>query len=51
MRAIGGVAYYNDGDWVESCTALVEHDDGRIELLNWVDEIAARKPAVLPAAA
>jgi UDP-2,3-diacylglucosamine pyrophosphatase LpxH len=51
MRAIGGVAYYNDGDWVESCTALVEHDDGRIELLNWADEIAARKPAVLPAAA
>ena len=51
MRAIGGVAYYNDGDWVESCTALVEHDDGRIELLNWADEITARRPAALPAAA
>ena len=25
----------NDGDWVESCTALVEHLDGRFELLDW----------------
>jgi hypothetical protein len=25
----------NDGDWVESCTALVEHHDGRFELLDW----------------
>jgi UDP-2,3-diacylglucosamine pyrophosphatase LpxH len=42
MRIIGDVAYYNDGDWVESCTALVEHFDGRMELLHWADEIAAR---------
>ncbi len=28
------VFYYNCGDWVESCSALVEHHDGRIELLN-----------------
>lgn len=42
VREIGGVAYYNDGDWVESCTALVEHHDGRMELLHWADEIAAR---------
>lgn len=42
MREIGGVAYYNDGDWVESCTALVEHFDGRMEVLNWAEEIAAR---------
>jgi len=27
--------YMNDGDWVESCTALVEHADGRFELLDW----------------
>jgi UDP-2,3-diacylglucosamine pyrophosphatase LpxH len=25
----------NDGDWVESCTALVEHIDGRLEILDW----------------
>jgi UDP-2,3-diacylglucosamine pyrophosphatase LpxH len=40
IRAIGGVLYCNDGDWVESCTALVEHDDGRLELLRWADQAA-----------
>ena len=35
MRDIGGVLYLNDGDWVESCTAVVEHHDGRLELLDW----------------
>ena len=42
MREIEGVAYYNDGDWVEGCTALVEHFDGRMEVLHWADEIALR---------
>lgn len=37
MRTIGGMLYCNDGDWVESCTALVEHDDGRLEILRWAD--------------
>ena len=37
MRMIGDVLYINDGDWVESCTALVEHFDGRLELINWAD--------------
>ncbi len=35
MREVGGVLYLNDGDWVESCTALVEHFDGRLELVDW----------------
>ena len=35
MRMVNGVLYVNDGDWVESCTALVEHHDGRLELLDW----------------
>jgi UDP-2,3-diacylglucosamine pyrophosphatase LpxH len=35
LREIDGVAYINDGDWVESCTALVEHADGRLEILEW----------------
>jgi len=35
MRVIEGVEYFNDGDWVESCSALVEHMDGRLELLHW----------------
>jgi UDP-2,3-diacylglucosamine pyrophosphatase LpxH len=29
------VLYCNDGDWVESCTALVEHWDGRLEVIDW----------------
>ena len=35
MRTVNGVLYLNDGDWVESCTALVEHHDGRLELVDW----------------
>jgi UDP-2,3-diacylglucosamine pyrophosphatase LpxH len=35
MRRIDGVLYCNDGDWVESRTALVEHYDGRLELVLW----------------
>lgn len=35
MRDIGGVLYCNDGDWVESRTALVEHFDGRLEIVHW----------------
>jgi UDP-2,3-diacylglucosamine pyrophosphatase LpxH len=35
MRMIRGVLYVNDGDWVESCTAAVEHFDGRLEILPW----------------
>jgi UDP-2,3-diacylglucosamine pyrophosphatase LpxH len=41
-RRFGDITYYNDGDWVEGCTALVEHQDGRMEILHWADEIAAR---------
>jgi len=35
MREIAGTLYCNDGDWVESRTALVEHMDGRLELVHW----------------
>jgi UDP-2,3-diacylglucosamine pyrophosphatase LpxH len=35
MRDIDGIAYINDGDWVESCSALVEHPDGTLEILEW----------------
>src|SRR6202012_2476911 len=35
IRQIGGVTYANDVDWLESCTALVEHFDGRLEILDW----------------
>ena len=35
MRDIDRVLYCNDGDWVESLTALVEHADGRLEIADW----------------
>ena len=35
IRTIDGVVYCNDGDWVESRSALVEHHDGRLELIFW----------------
>ena len=35
IRMIGGVLYLNDGDWVESCSALVEDARGTMEILRW----------------
>jgi UDP-2,3-diacylglucosamine pyrophosphatase LpxH len=35
IRDIGGVTYVNIGDFVESCTAVAEHHDGRLEILHW----------------
>jgi UDP-2,3-diacylglucosamine pyrophosphatase LpxH len=37
MRVMDGVLYCNDGDWVESCSALVEHFDGRLEIVKWME--------------
>ena len=34
VRNIGGVEYFNTGDWVESSTAIVEHYDGTMQLLR-----------------
>jgi UDP-2,3-diacylglucosamine pyrophosphatase LpxH len=48
-RMIDGVHYLNDGDWVESCSALVEHLDGRWEILYWQNpNIAAKSVVELP---
>jgi UDP-2,3-diacylglucosamine pyrophosphatase LpxH len=38
IKEIDGIIYMNDGDWVESCTALVEHHDGRWEIVTWTKE-------------
>ncbi len=35
MRRIGDILYLNDGDWVESCSALVEDARGNLEILRW----------------
>ena len=43
-RLIDGIHYLNDGDWVESCTALVEHADGTFEIINWHAAAAAQIP-------
>jgi UDP-2,3-diacylglucosamine pyrophosphatase LpxH len=49
IRDIDGVLYCNDGDWVESCTALVEHWDGRLEILTWANQHGADQHALQPA--
>lgn len=50
MRDIGGIAYINTGDWVESCTAVAEHHDGRLEILRWTRLSGeAAVPQALPA--
>ncbi len=41
IRQIGDITYYNDGDWVESCTALVEDRDGAITIVDWAAEAAS----------
>lgn len=38
IRQIGNVLYCNDGDWVESCTALVEDWQGNLSIIRWADE-------------
>lgn len=35
IKEVGGLSYLNCGDWVDSCTAIVEHPDGRMELVKW----------------
>ena len=50
QRSIDGIQYYNDGDWVEGCTALVEHQCGQMEILHWAEIVATRESAELAAA-
>ena len=42
IRRIGDITYYNDGDWVESCTALTEDSHGHMAIIDWSAECAAR---------
>lgn len=44
MRDLDGIAYVNTGDWVESCTAVVEHYDGAFELVRWAEAGARLRP-------
>lgn len=45
IKTIGRVLYVNTGDFVESCTAVAEHDDGRFEVLHWRTTAAERDAA------
>nr|WP_183983401.1 UDP-2,3-diacylglucosamine diphosphatase [Sphingomonas jinjuensis] len=45
IRAFGDVTYYNDGDWVESCTALVEAADGSLSIIDWAEQTRAEAMA------
>jgi len=48
-----GVHYVNCGDWVESCTAIAEHHDGRLEIITWTsaERLREREPAAVTAQA
>ena len=41
IRRIGNVLYLNDGDWVESCTALAEDARGHLEIVRWAACVSA----------
>ena len=51
IRQIGAITYYNDGDWVESCTALTEDAQGHMAILDWAAETAAAGRTLAEAAA
>lgn len=38
IRHINDILYCNDGDWVESCSSMIEHDDGSLELIYWNED-------------
>jgi len=46
IEEMDGVRYINTGDWVESCTAIAEHEDGTFELITW-NAIASSEPVTL----
>jgi UDP-2,3-diacylglucosamine pyrophosphatase LpxH len=49
IRDIGGILYVNTGDFVESCTAVAEHHDGRLEILRWQTTADERRREALAA--
>jgi UDP-2,3-diacylglucosamine pyrophosphatase LpxH len=47
-RQVGGIRYLNTGDWVENCTGVVEHGDGRFELVRWAG-VGRQRPVLVAA--
>lgn len=48
LKKMGGITYANDGDWVDSCTALAEDHDGRLILLDAAGKVISAEPQRLP---
>ena len=46
-RHFSGIHYLNTGDWVESCTAIAEHQDGSFEIIRWREVMGARLPGAI----
>ncbi len=47
IRPINNVLYCNDGDWVESCSGIIEHQDGSLELIHWNEDYKRSLAAML----
>jgi hypothetical protein len=46
MRQVGDVVYINTGDWVESCTAVAETEEGIFEIIRWNPHTGERRPEI-----
>ncbi len=46
IKEVDGLTYVNCGDWVDSCTAIVEHVDGRLELVDWRGAFSTSVPTL-----
>jgi UDP-2,3-diacylglucosamine pyrophosphatase LpxH len=49
IQNMHGIVYINTGDWVESGTAVVEHQDGQLEIVRWIDTMREQRKAAAPA--
>jgi UDP-2,3-diacylglucosamine pyrophosphatase LpxH len=47
-RSFGGIHYLNCGDWVESCTAVIETLEGELRLVDWTERPPAHGPVAEP---
>ena len=45
IKEIDGVTYCNDGDWVESLSALVETYEGELKIIEWLRDLPAQRSA------
>lgn len=45
---VDGIEYFNDGDWVENCSALVEEKNGAMSLVHWTTPSAVSMPPMVP---